>query len=59
MSIINSRESVAKMERSPIVKELRKEGMHLAFNSVKQRMRMQILYVSTGVEDEVGFQFFG
>ena len=42
MSIINSPESIAELERSPVVKELRKEGMHLAFNLVKQRMLMRI-----------------
>jgi hypothetical protein len=42
MSITNSPESVAEMERSPVVKELRREGMHLVFNSVKQRGRMRI-----------------
>ena len=42
MSIINSPESVAELERSPVVKELRKEGMHLAFNLAKERMHRRI-----------------
>lgn len=42
MSIINSPESVIELERSRVVKELRKEGMHLAFNSVEPRTGMRL-----------------
>ena len=42
MSIINSPESIAELERSPVVKELRKEGMHLMFNLAKERMHRRI-----------------
>ena len=42
MSIINSPESIAELERSPVVKELHKEGMHLMFNLAKERMHRRI-----------------
>jgi len=48
MSIINSPQSVAGLERSPVVKELRNEGMHLAFKSVKQRMPMRVSAFRSG-----------